>query len=210
DIGGQSRAALIRILGNSEAPSTGVVRFFGQVAAFGQLGASVYEYLTCRENLEFGARLVGLPRQDIRMALERVPEFSGLGELLDSPLRRVPKAKAADLGMSFVCCLDYDILIADELGRARSEKVETAWQDYLAQAPSRGQTIILGSNNVSRLEGPCTHLLLIKDAELLAYGPARAINKEHADFLAEARATPVATETQLVAGDEEDEEGELL
>ncbi|MBM3545154.1 MAG: ABC transporter ATP-binding protein [Alphaproteobacteria bacterium] len=210
DIGGKSRAALIRILGNSEAPSTGVIRFFGKVAAFGQLGASAFPYMTCRENIEFGARLVGVPRLDIQAAMERVPKFSGLGEFLDMPLRRISKAKIADLGMSFACCLDYDILIADEIARARSETVQTSWQNYLAQAPGCGQTVILGSRNVSRLEGQCTHLLLIKATELLDYGPTSEIEKRHAGFLDEARTTPIEAEDQFASADEEDEDGEVM
>lgn len=210
DIGGQSRAALIRILGNSEAPSTGVVRFFGQVAAFAQLGASGYDYLTCRQNLIFGARLVGIPLRDINAALERLPEFSGAGEHLDTPLRRLPRTVIGDLGVSFVCCLDYDILIADEIGRPRSEKVEMAWRDYLKQAPERGQTVILGSNSVSRLLGPSTHLLLIKAAELIAYGPAAEIAKQHADFITLACETKASADERSAAPDEEYEDDEIV
>lgn len=206
DIGGPSRDAAIRIMENSEIPSAGVVRFFGKVAAFGQLGASVNPYLSCRQNIEFGARLVGIPRRDIRRAMAAVPEASGLGEHLDTPLRRLPKSIFMDLGISFLLCLDYDIMVADEVARPRSEPVGGAWRDYIERVPETGKTIITTSLNLAKLESLCTHLLLIKDAELLAYGPAQEIEEQYADFIAEARATPKAEEAGFAAGDEEDDD----
>ena len=210
DIGSPSRDAAIRIMENSEIPSAGVVRFFGKVAAFGQLGASVNPYLSCRQNIEFGARLVGIPRRDIRRAMEAVPEASGLGEHLDTPLRRLPKSIFTDLGISFLLCLDYDIMVADEVSRPRSETVSVAWRDYIAQAPQSGKTIITTSLNLDKLEGLCTHLLLIKEAEVLAYGPAQDIEEQYPDFIAEARATPKAEVAGFAAGGDEEDDDEMM
>lgn len=190
DIGGQSRDTLIRILSNSEAPSTGVVRFYGKLAAFRQLGASDRDYLTCRKNIELGARLVGMPLHDIRGAMDRLLKIPGTAEYLATPLRRLERWIFVDLGVSFLCCLDYDILVADEINRPRSEWANAAWQDYLTHAPDRNQTVIATSANIKQLQANCTHLLLINDAELYAYGPVHDIEEQHADFIAKACAAP--------------------
>ena len=210
DIGSPSRDAAIRIMENSEIPSAGVVRFFGKVAAFGQLGASVNPYLSCRQNIEFGARLAGIPRRDIRRAMEAVPEASGLGEHLDTPLRRLPRSIFLDLGISFLLCLDYDIMVADDILRPRSETVGVAWRDYIERVPETGKTVIATSTNLAQLESLCTHLLLIKDAELLAYGQAQEIEEQYPDFIAEARATPKAEKAGFAAGGEEEDEDEMV
>jgi ABC-type polysaccharide/polyol phosphate transport system ATPase subunit len=210
DIGGRSRDALVRILGNAEIPSAGVVKFYGKSASLGQLGASDYPYLTCRQNLELGARLVGIPKKDIGPAMARVPKFSGLGEHLDTPSRRLERATIVDLGISFLCCLDYDIMVADDINRPRTEKVEARWREYIKTAPERGKTVIATSGNTGNLAGVCTHLLLIKDAELFSYGPADDIEARHADFIEEARTTPRADEGRTAGLDDEDEDGELM
>jgi ABC-type polysaccharide/polyol phosphate transport system ATPase subunit len=206
DIGGRSRDALIRILGNSEFPSAGAIRLYGSLAAFGQLGVADTPYKDCRQLIERGARLVGIPRPDINQAMARVPEFSGLGEQLDLPLRRVSRSVIADLGLSFLCCLDYDILIADEISRPRSKRVMAGWQSYLEAAPKRNKTVVVTSGDTGKLEGVCTHLLLIKEAGLFAYGPALEIEAEHADFLVEARTAPRMQETHFESDEEDDEE----
>lgn len=188
DIGGQSRYALLRILANCESPSIGTVSFFGKVAALQRIGNPLYGHMTCQENLALEARFMGLRASEVRAALARVPEFSGAGHILDLPSRRVDRAVFQDLGLSFQCCLDFDVLVADELLRPRLETVVQSWTTYLQRAPDAGKTVILSSRDVGKLLLYCTHLLLIDQTELLAYGPAATIKAEFGPFLDRASA----------------------
>ncbi len=77
DVGGASRNSLLQILANCDVPSRGAVRFFGKLAAFQHLAAARLAYYTCRENMEFDARLIGLPRDDVLEALDHLPQFAG-------------------------------------------------------------------------------------------------------------------------------------
>ena len=211
DIGGSSRYALLQILANCDVPATGAVRFFGKMVALQQLGAVKLSYLTIRENMAFDARLMGWPRQEVLAALGRVPEFSGMGKQLDVPIRRVPRGVVTDLGLSLLCCLDYDVIIVDEIGRPQSAKVTASWNDYLQHAPERGKTVILTGRNINKLLELSTHLLLIDKAELLAYGPAADLKTQYAAFLAKAHDTPLVTPTKYDDTEEDDDEdGDIL
>lgn len=207
DIGGTSRYALLRILANCESPSNGKVSCFGKVAAFQRIGNPLYMHMTCRENLALEARAMGLSAGATRAALERVPEFSGAGQLLDIPARRVEKSAYQDLGLSFQCCLDFDILVADELLRPRLETVVQSWTAYLQRAPEAGKTIILTSRNIGQLLSYCTHLLLIDETELLAYGSSADIRADFGSFLERASVAPGKFEAQPgILAEEDDEE----
>jgi ABC-type polysaccharide/polyol phosphate transport system ATPase subunit len=209
DIGGRSRNALLQILSNCDAPSTGEVRYFGKMASVGQLGASGYPHMTCREVLILGGRAVGIDRKDLNVAIEGVAEFSGLRAQLDIPVRRLPRWIPTDLGISLLCCLDYDILVADEVNKPRSRRVVENWTKYLLDASARGKTVILGSKSIDKLIGCCTHLLLLKDAELLAYGEVGHLRDTHAAFLQEAVSAPISADDVLLdalSGDEDDDE----
>jgi ABC-type polysaccharide/polyol phosphate transport system ATPase subunit len=210
DIGGRSRNALMQILANCDVPSAGAVRFFGKMAAFQQLAATRLDYLTCRENLEFDAQLMGWPRREMLAALKRVPEFSGLEKQLDLPIRRVPRGMLVDLQLSLICCLDYDIVVVDEIGRPQSPKVTSSWQDYLRQAPERDKTIIVTSRQVRKLQECCTHLLLLENAGLLDYGSVAEISEQHAEFLASAEKAPIDETSKTDVLYDDDEDGDLM
>jgi ABC-type polysaccharide/polyol phosphate transport system ATPase subunit len=210
DVGGASRTALLRILANCDLPSRGAVRLFGKMAALQHLAAVRLPYNTCRQNMEFDGRLMGWARDDVLGALDRLSGFSELAsKCLDIPIRRLSVRVIGELGFSLLCCLDYDILVVDEIAYPRSREVAANWQDYLRRAPERGKTVIVSSRQLRKLYGPCTHLLLIKDAEVLDYGATEAITKRHEDFLALAERAPLADIVGLDSSVEDDEYGEL-
>jgi ABC-type polysaccharide/polyol phosphate transport system ATPase subunit len=209
DAGGASRNALLRILANCDVPSRGEVRLFGKMAAFQHLAAARLAYHSCRKNMEFDARLVGLPRRDVLSALDRVPQFSGdASKYIDMPVRRLSSRMVGELGLSLLCCLDYDILVVDEIAYPQSPEILSNWRIYLQRAPERGKTVIASSRHLSRLHEYCTHLLLIKDAELLDYGPKQELAERHAEFLALSDSTPTLDVPKHTAIDD-DEYGEL-
>jgi lipopolysaccharide transport system ATP-binding protein len=208
DIGGRSRAALLQIMSNSEGPSRGEIRYFRHMAAFSQIGIISYPHMSCREILQRSARVLGVKRELLRSAIEKLSEFSALGSALDTPFRRVPRGVFTDLGISLLCCLDYDVLIADDVNKPRSKQVMANWSEYLRKAPGRGKTIVLTGRDLTKLFDYCTHLLLIKDARLLDYGLMDVIRKRHRAFIEEACRTPLAREAGRYDDEEEEDEGD--
>jgi ABC-type polysaccharide/polyol phosphate transport system ATPase subunit len=203
DIGGCSRMALLSILANSEAPSRGQVRFFGNMSAFNHIGVITFDQMTCRDLLVRGARIAGIPRREIDMALEGVAEFSGLGDHFGAALRRVPKSTLIDLGISFLCCLDYDVLIVNEVMKPNAKRVARNWDKYLSSAPSRGKTVIMTGRNLREVLKRSTHLLLIENAELLDYGEKEDMLLLHNEFIERACNTPVTAQALDTLDDDE-------
>jgi hypothetical protein len=52
-------------------------------------------------------------------------------------------------------------------------------------------------------------LLLIKDAEVLDYGPTEALAERHAEFLAQSETTPLSDVSKRASIVEDDDYGEL-
>jgi ABC-type polysaccharide/polyol phosphate transport system ATPase subunit len=193
-------------MSNSEAPSRGEIRYFRDMAAFSQIGIISYPHMSCREILERSVRTLGVKREPLRLAMGNLSEFSGLGSALDTPFRRVPRGVFTDLGISLLCCLDYDVLIADEISKPRSKQVRANWSEYLRKAPGRCKTVIVNSRDLTKLFEYCTHLLLIKEACLLDYGPTDIMRKRHRNFIEEACRAPLAQEAGLFDDDEDEDE----
>jgi ABC-type polysaccharide/polyol phosphate transport system ATPase subunit len=208
----QSSRALIAILSRADLPTSGEVRFYGRVGSFAQLGLSAIGHMTCRQNLVHGARLAGATREEIRAAIPEVGEFSGLGDYLDLPLRRVPKWVLIDLGISLLCCMDRDIIVADEIQRPVSQTLTQNWQNYLAMAAERGKIVITTSRRIKNVLELNTHLLLIDRGRLLDFGPADEIKAKHSAFLRRAEdafnKAPQMSELGLQDEDDDEEDDE--
>jgi lipopolysaccharide transport system ATP-binding protein len=130
DVGGISRASLLKIVGNMVRPRLGEVLFRGTLAAVDQLGMLAMPYQTARKNLVVLGELFGLKRRDVLAAMPAIEAFSGRPELLDLPTRRVPKRDFIDLCLSTVCTAPIDIIVAEDIDRIGSMKIG-AWGDAL-------------------------------------------------------------------------------
>ena len=210
DIGGQSKAAFLDVVGNVQPPNRGEVRLFGRSASTRQVNLFARAHATCKQNLANSAKIVGLPRADIQAALERVPSFSGLGQYLDLPQRRVPKWVVSDLGISMLCCLELDLLIIEEADCTTSDKVRGSWTDYVRLAPEAGRTLLIGSRRIASVFELSTHLLLLEHGRLLDFGPTKEMRDQHAEFLQTAAVTPIKAVQVAMAEDADDDDEEEI
>ncbi len=208
DVGGRSKSALLEIVGNVQLANQGEVRLFGRSASLRQVNLFSRAHATCRQNLVSSARIVGLSRAKIEYALQHVPSFSGLGQYLDLPQRRVPKWVLLDLGISLLCCLELDLLVIEECDCATSQKVKRSWREFVRRAPEMDKTLLIGGRRTNSVFELSTHLLLLKDGRLLDFGPVKELREQHADFLRAAAVTPMKNARIELAEDEDEDDEE--
>lgn len=80
-----------------------------------ELGGGFHPELTGRENIYLNATLLGLRRKEVQQRMERIIEFSELGESIDEPIRVYSSGMLAKLGFSVISQVEPDILIIDEV-----------------------------------------------------------------------------------------------
>lgn len=210
DVGGQSRHAFLRLAARLEAPRAGTVRYRGSMLGLDRLVTMPFAFESVRSNIELHAETLGLPGRSIAEAMSAIRAFPGIGELLDLPSHRVPKAALADILLSAVCNLPADIVVVGDLRRP-SDDVRQMWEAFLEQVPTRGTTVLLSARNLAAVLPWASHLVLLENCRLRAFGPARDIAATHAEFLEAALQTPIGRdwpgrgETEDVAEEEEAE-----
>lgn len=207
DLGGASRFALLRIIAGISVPHKGKLLRRGSVVGIRQLMALAAPDRTCRENLALLGDLFGIQRSHLDGVLSEVGSTSGLTEALDRTLRRCARGEFLDLAISFVCLLDFDVIVADEINRTVSEQVTDRWIDYISSAPSREQTFFISSRRLGPVFDLSTHLLLLEKGRLRAFGPSAEILVEHQAFIEEALITPLQDLGENPRLDEEEEGG---
>nr|VXZ82642.1 Teichoic acids export ATP-binding protein TagH [Klebsiella pneumoniae] len=79
-------------------PTKGTVTTEGRVASMLELGGGFHPELTGRENIYLNATLLGLRRKEVQQRMERIIEFSELGEFIDEPIRVYSSGMLAKLG----------------------------------------------------------------------------------------------------------------
>src|SRR5215207_3233901 len=185
---GAGKTTALRCLAGIIPPTSGTVIISGHDMAFDPLGAKrelaffpdeprLFDYLTIRQHLQFTGRLY-----DVKDVAERSAELLKLLELeekadqLPTELSRGMKQKVA-LACGFlhrpqVMFFDEPLTGLDPIAIRRTK-------DVIVQQARQGVAIIISSHLLHLLEEVCSHVLVLRRGEKIAYGTLNQIREEH-------------------------------
>jgi ABC-type multidrug transport system ATPase subunit len=132
-------------------------------------------FLTVRENLEFAARVAGVPPRDVRRAVDDGLDRMGLGPRagqlareLSGGWRRLADIARATLHAPALLILDEPTVGLDPEHRAR------LWQFLDAERRARGTTVVFSTHYLDEAE-PADRVLLLARGRVAADGAPAAL-----------------------------------
>ncbi|WP_210532478.1 ABC transporter ATP-binding protein, partial [Pantoea ananatis] len=133
-------------------PTEGTVTVKGRVASMLELGGGFHPELTGRENIVLNATLLGLRRKELKGKIDKIIEFSELGEFIDEPIRVYSSGMLAKLGFSVITQVDPDILIIDEVLAVGDISFQKKCIETINEFRNKGVTILFVSHNLGDVE----------------------------------------------------------
>ena len=92
-----------------------------------------------RENIYLNGALHGFTREEIEERVERIVEFSELGDFIDVPVKAYSAGMYLRLGFSIVAHLDADVLLIDEILAVGDESFQRKCLARIARADGGGR-----------------------------------------------------------------------
>ncbi len=185
---GAGKTTALRVMAGIIPPTRGNVRIGGNDIALQPIEAKqclaffpdeprLFDYLTVRQHLAFVARLYGVQDHEARsMPLLEELEIADRADHLPSELSRGMKQKLAIacglLHSPSVMIFDEPLTGLDPLGIRRMK-------DSIRRRSRDGASIVLSSHLLHLLEEVCSHVLILKKGETVAYDTMAAV---HARF----------------------------
>jgi len=112
---GAGKSTTLGLIAGVLKPSRGDITVTGRISPFLELGAGFHPELSGRENIEMNGVLMGLRLARVHAIMDRIIEFSELGDFIDQPIRVYSTGMLTRLGFSVVAHLEPDILLIDEV-----------------------------------------------------------------------------------------------
>jgi ABC-type polysaccharide/polyol phosphate transport system ATPase subunit len=112
---GAGKSTTLKILTGILQPTRGRSVLAGRVGSLIEVSAGFHQDLTGRENVFLQGAIMGMRRDEIRQRFDQIVEFSGVGEFIDTPVKRYSNGMNARLGFSIAVHLEPDALIVDEV-----------------------------------------------------------------------------------------------
>ena len=177
---GAGKTTLLKLIAGVTAPTAGAITTAGRVAALLDVTAGFHPELTGRENLYVAAGMHGLDRRDVLARMDQILEFSELGDLIDTPVKRYSVGMWARLGFGMVSALDADLLLIDEVlavGDAEFQRRSIQWLDAYKQ---NGGTLLFVSHNLSLIRHMTDRLVWLDHGRVRADGRTSDVLNKYA------------------------------
>lgn len=181
---GSGKSTLLRSIAGVFSPNAGEIDLHGHSVSLMALGVGFKDSLSGRENIILSGMLLGFKEKEIMEKMDRIVEFSELGEFIDRPVRTYSSGMHSKLAFSITAMLETDIMLVDEVlsvGDERFKKKSLGRMKELINDKNR--TVIIVSHSIQTLKELCDRVLWLHSGEVKMLGEPEAVLKEYSKFM---------------------------
>jgi lipopolysaccharide transport system ATP-binding protein len=196
---GAGKSTLFKLLSGITAPTSGEIRLYGRVAALIEVGSGFHPELTGRENVYLSGSILGMRRSEITAKLQKIIDFAGVGDFIDTPVKWYSSGMYVRLGFAVAAHLEPEILLVDEVLSVGDERFQARCLSRVEELRQAGTTIIIISHDLVSIERVCSRVALLERGRIAADGdPASVIAEYRRRLIAEA-STPSVDDARFAA-----------
>ena len=157
---GSGKSTILKIIAGIVTPTKGKVEVIGKVAALLELGTGFHTDLTGRENIFLYGAIMGMSPDQIRKKFEKIVDFSGVREFIDTPLKHYSSGMRVRLAFSVAINIDPDILVVDEALAVGDVEFQQKCLQVFENFRKKKLTMVIVSHDLSLLKKICPRLIL--------------------------------------------------
>jgi len=172
---GAGKTTLLRVVSRVTAPSAGHVEVQGRVAALIDALVGFHPDLSGRENVQLLGAMYGLGRRAMDERLPAILEFAEVGDLVDTPVKRLSAGMVARLGFATLTALEPDIMLVDEVLAVGDAAFQTKCIGWLDEFRRRGGTLLFVSHNLGLARSMTERALWLDHGRAVDEGPTAEI-----------------------------------
>ena len=171
-LNGSGKSTLLKLISGVMLPDSGTVHLRGRVAGLIDAGAGMHPELTCRENINLNAGILGMSRLEVAAKFDSIVDFSGIPEkFMDMQVRFLSSGMFSRLGFAVAIHTEPDVFLVDEvLAVGDSQFKQKCRNALLARRRKSGMTLIIVAHEIGLLRKLCTEAMVLESGRLIYRG----------------------------------------
>ena len=181
-INGSGKSTLLQLLAGTLTQTSGDIKINGKIGCILELGSGFNPEFTGTENIYLNASLHGLSNKEIDDKLEKIIEFSEIGNFIHQPIKTYSTGMVMRLAFSIIAHIDADILLIDEAFAVGDAKFVSKCMRFIRNFQRRG-IIVLVSHDINIIQSLCNEALWLHDGKLMGIGDSKLLCEKYLRFL---------------------------
>lgn len=176
---GAGKSTLLNILARITEPTTGKITLKGKVASLLEVGTGFNQELTGRENIHLNAAILGMKRKEINEKFDKIVDFSGVENFLETPVKRYSSGMRVRLAFAVAAHLESEILLVDEVLAVGDAEFQKKCLGKMEDVAKKGRTIIFVSHNMGAMQSLTQRVIYLKNGRIEVVGKTREVVEKY-------------------------------
>ena len=159
---GSGKTTLLRTIAGIYAPSKGSVDVKGKVASFLDITMGMDSEATGFENIYMRTAIMGYQKNEIDKIVDKIAEFSELGDYLQLPIRTYSAGMNMRLAFSISSAVESDILLMDEWLSVGDQDFKNKCDERLKDKISKTSIFMIASQELEMLKSICNRIVYLE------------------------------------------------
>jgi lipopolysaccharide transport system ATP-binding protein len=183
---GAGKTTILKILSKVTRPTSGKILIYGRFSALIELGAGFHPDLTGRENIFLNGVILGLSNAEIRKRFDRIVDFAGIEEYLDTPVKRYSSGMYARLGFSVAAHVDPEIMLVDEVLAVGDMAFRQKCYARMINLLKNGTSLVFVSHDFAAIQKVTPRSLVLYRGKVAFEGPSVEAVAQYSNLLRKA------------------------
>lgn len=167
---GAGKTTVLKLIAGLLKPDRGEISVNGRVCGLLDIMAGLQPELTGMENILFNAGMFGLTKEDIKVRLDDIVEFAGIGKFIYAPLKCYSQGMLVRLAFSTAVHADPDILLIDDTFSVADEDFQGRSLKKIYQLKDEGKTIVFVTHNMGLAASFARRGIFVREGRVLHDG----------------------------------------
>lgn len=178
-LNGSGKTTALKLIAGITRPSSGRISVKGRIGALIQVGTGFHPELTGRENIFLYGVILGMSRKYIKSRFNDIVEFAGLGNFMDTPVKKYSSGMYIRLGFSVAAHLEPDIILIDEVLAVGDYSFREKSLNKIKEIKKMGTTIIFVSHNLEQVRTICDKTVYLEKGKMKMYDETDRVIREY-------------------------------
>lgn len=178
-VNGSGKSTLLKLMTKIIYPNEGTIETNGKLTSLLELGAGFHPDFSGRENIYFNASIFGLTKKEIDDRLDKIIDFSELGEYIDNPVRTYSSGMYMRLAFSVAINVDAEILLIDEILSVGDQHFQEKCFNKMRQLRKEGKTMVFVTHSMDSVKQLCNRAIWLYEGKVKLDGNTEEVIAEY-------------------------------